>query len=100
MPDQVSHRWRVVTPAVVTVLVVAVVVLLLWRHHQHDALERTPSFRYGQSVMVYVASHGNGGVDAGQECDIALATPPPDVVGYSRAKARAGCLDEWTALNR
>jgi hypothetical protein len=81
-------------------LVLAGVAALLWRQHNQTALERNPSYRYGLTVMDYVETHGNGGVTAQGECDIALASRPVPFAHYSKAKARAGCIDEWTSLNR
>jgi hypothetical protein len=82
------------------VLIVTVAAIVLWRAHQHDVLSRTASYRYGESLLDYVETHPNGGVTPQQECDTALAARPGQFAGYSRTKARAGCLDEWTALNR
>lgn len=80
-------------------LVLAALVALLWWQHDRAALQRDPSYVYGQSVMDIVEGQANGGHSAKEVCAIAIASRSAPFAHYSRAKARAGCMDEWTALN-
>lgn len=105
-PEVAGTRWspsgrRVTwaTRAAVTLVLLAVAVLL-WRDHQQSVLERDPSYRFGRTVMDYVEGIPNAGATPEDACDRALASRPVPVAHYIKAKARSGCLDEWTALNR
>jgi zinc transporter ZupT len=94
--------WRrgIVWGVIVAVgLVLAAVAALLWRQHNQAVLERDPSYRYGLTVMDYAVAHANGGIIAQRVCDIALGSRPVPFAHYSKAKARAGCMDEWYSLN-
>src|SRR4051795_7930508 len=82
-------------------------VRLLWHQHTRDvashraALDRSPSYHYGITIMDRVVEVGTTYRQTTAEgaCDAALADHPGRFAGYSRRLARQGCIDEWIAVN-
>jgi hypothetical protein len=81
----------------------AVVVLAaqgLWHRHQSVALSRTPSYKYGASMMDLVTKVLLVRViDPRAACRNDLASMHGTFSGYSASAAIKGCVDEWTHSN-
>jgi len=90
--------------ALATILALCAVVVFaahgLWRRHESAALARTPSYKYGASVMDLVTKDLLVRVfDPRGACRNDLASMPGSFSGYSASVAIKGCVDEWTHLN-
>lgn len=90
--------------ALATILAICAVVVFaaygLWHRHQSVALARTPSYKYGASMMDLVTKDLLVRViDPRAACRNDLASLPGTFSGYSASAAIKGCVDEWTRSN-